>query len=673
MSAADLSSQARPVAGLAQLQAENALLLERLASAERYTAQTLARATRLSQVISVLGHDTDFDTVVERSTVEVAELFAVDVALLLLGPDDDLRVKGQWGVRRSDVPEEPFAIAGLEGLTAAAPVTIGPADELPLPEWLGRYRARHVAWARLLVGDEPLGLMLLVRRGPEPFERTDEKELQAIAYRIALAMENGLLHGRMSEQLVRLSRIHEFTTQLAGTLELEPVGRRVADVLVTEVPVAASVVFVDREGELVPIARSGCDHGTEPLTTHGWATFPLETTGKPVGCVAVANAPAAGTEAHELLLHLLDLAAMAVDKALLYAHSREQARRDSLTGLLGHRVFHEVLAEHTGADAPFSIVLIDIDDFKQINDLYGHQIGDDALRFVADALRRGVRSQDNVFRVGGEEFCVVLRGIDHAEAFRLAERLRRSVTAIESPLPVTVSLGVASYPAHGLTRDELLAQADAGLYASKRAGKNRTTVAGEQGAPLTETADRHADLALLHDRDPSTVIHSLQVATIAVDIARALGVEDHRLGALRTAAKLHDIGKIGVPDAILNKPAPLDEDEFRIVQTHPVVGAELLRAWGLDGPAAFVLQHHERIDGSGYPHGLRDGEIALEARIIHVADAFVAMTLDRPYRLAMDREEAMAELVRHRGTQFDAAAVDALLAIEHEHVLPAAA
>jgi diguanylate cyclase (GGDEF)-like protein/putative nucleotidyltransferase with HDIG domain len=673
MSTADLSSQARPAADLARLQAENALLLERLESAERSTARTLARATRLSQVISVLGHDADFDTVVERSTVEVAELFSVDVALLLLGPDDAVSVKGQWGTRRSDVPEGPFAIAGLERLTPDTPVMIGSADELPVPEWLARYRPTHVAWARLLVGDEPLGLMLLARRGPEPFERTDEKELQAIAYRIALAMENGLLHRRMSEQLVRLGRLQEFTTQLAGTLELEPVGRRVADMLVTEVPVAASVVFVDREDELVPVARSGCDADVVALNAAGWATFPLETTGKPLGCVAVANAPAAGTEARELLLHLLDLAAMAVDKALLYERSREQARQDSLTGLLGHRVFHEVLAERTAQGEPFSLVLIDIDDFKQINDLYGHQVGDDALRFVADALRRGVRGHDSVFRVGGEEFCVVLPGVDHAGALPLAERLRRSVIAIDSPLPVTVSLGVASYPAHGLTRDELLAQADAGLYASKRAGKNRTTVAGEHGAPLTETADRHADLALLHDRDPETVIHSLHVATIAVDVARALGVEDHRLGALRTAARLHDIGKIGVPNAILGKPARLDEDEFRIVQTHPVIGAELLRAWGLDGPAGFVLQHHERIDGSGYPCGLRGAEIALEARIIHVADAFVAMTLDRPYRRAMSREQAMAELVRHRGTQFDAGAVDALLSLEDARALPAAA
>jgi diguanylate cyclase (GGDEF)-like protein/putative nucleotidyltransferase with HDIG domain len=663
-----------PDGELARLQAENDELRERLQSAERYTAQTLARATRLSQVISVLGHDADLDTVVERAAVEVAELFSADIAILMLGADASIEVAGHWGVRRADVPDGRFALAGLEGLTANAPVLTGAAADVPVPQWLERYGAAHVAWARLPVGDESLGLMLLVRRAPAPFERSDETELRAVAYRIALAIENGLLHGRMRRQLERVSRMQEFTTQLASTLELRGVAQRVAETLVSEVPVAASVVLVARDGERVPVARcGGGGDDVDVLTAPGWAHFSLETTGQPVGCVAVEGAPPAGSEARERLQHLLGLAAMAIDKALLYERSREQARQDSLTGLLGHRVFQEVLEQQTGCGQPFSVVLADIDDFKQINDLYGHQTGDDALRFVADTLRREVRGDDSVFRVGGEEFCAVLPGLEHADAFAVAERLRRSVAAVVAALPVTISLGVASYPAHGLTRDELLTRADAALYVSKRAGKNRTTVAGAEEAPSAATGDRHVHLALLHDRDPDTVVHSVRVATIAVELARALGMEDERLDVLRTAAKLHDIGKIGVPDAILNKPGRLDADEFRVVQTHPVVGAELLRAWGLDAPAHFVAQHHEHVDGSGYPAGLRGEELALESRIIHVADAFVAMTLDRPYRRALQRDEAIAELLRHRGTQFDAAVVDALLALDRRPDLAAAA
>jgi hypothetical protein len=341
MCPADPSPPVRTTVDLAALEAENRELRDRLESAERYTAQTLARATRLSQVISVLGHDTDFDQLVDHAAIEVAELFSADIALLMVGSDDDVCVEGHWGMRATDVPCGRFAVAGLEGLTSAEPVMIGSP------------------------GEESLGLMLLVRRSPEPFERSDEKELRAIAYRIALAMENGLLHRRMSDQLVRVSRIQEFTTRLAGTLELEPVAGRVAEMLVSEVPVSASVVLVEREGELAPVARCGVED-IDPLVGPRWASFPLETTGKPVGRVAVADVPAAGSEARELLHHLLGVAAMAVDKALLFERSRAQARQDSLTGLLGHRVFHEVLEERTGQGATFSVVLVDIDDFKQI-------------------------------------------------------------------------------------------------------------------------------------------------------------------------------------------------------------------------------------------------------------------------------------------------------------------
>jgi diguanylate cyclase (GGDEF)-like protein len=642
---------------LDRLQAENAQLRERLTAAEGYTAQTLARATRLSQVVSILAHDDDFDAVVDRAAVEVAELFAADIAVLLLGPDA-VSVEGHCGLRASDVPEGSFVVDGLDVLTAAHPVLIGPADEVPVPAWVASYGGRHVAWARLLVGEDALGLMLLIRREPVAFERSDEKELRAIAYRIALALENGLLHRRVSRQLIQVSRVHERTTQLAATLELEPVAQRVAEMLVSEVAAGAAVVLIDRDPELVPIAWAGCAPGAE---IGDWHRLPLDTAGMPVGCVAVAQLPAAGSEDQELLLHLLGIAALALDKALLYERTRVQAREDSLTSLLGHRAFHEVLEAQTAQAEPFSIVLLDIDDFKDINDLYGHQAGDEVLRLVADALRDGMRGGDGIFRIGGEEFCVVLPGLEVDDAFTVAERLRRQVATIVAPLPVTVSLGIASFPQHARRRDELFAHADTALYASKRAGKNRSTVAGTEAADPGRASDRHGHLALLHRHDAGTAVHSATVATIAVDIARALGLGDARLEDLRIAAKLHDIGKIGVPDAILKKPGPLDEEEFGIVKTHPTVGAELMCSWGLAGPARFVLEHHERIDGTGYPAGLCGDEICLESRIIHVADALVAMTLDRPYRHALSADEAAAELERHRGTQFDSAVLDALL------------
>jgi len=643
-----------------RLQRENAMLLARLESAEFSTAQTLARATRLGQVMSMLGQGGSFDTLVGRAAVEIAELFSADIALLVIGPDDACRVEGQSGIREADVPVGPIALGGLERLTSAEPVMIGAAREVALPGWLAGYGAEHAAWARLLVGDRSLGLMLLVRCGPEPFERSDERELRAIAYRIALALGNGLLDRGMRDQLARLHRIQALTTQLAATHELEPVGNCVAEMLVSEVPVATSVVLIDRDGELVPLARCASAYGA---LSDDWERFPLGTPGAPIGRVDVTGAPPAGSEERKLLTHLLGLAALALDKALLYDHSREQARRDSLTGLLGHRVFHEQLEERTARQEPFSIVLVDIDDFKQVNDVYGHQAGDDALRFVADSLRKGLRDEDRVFRIGGEEFCLVLPGVTQEEAYDLAERLRVRLVVTDMPLQLTVSLGVAAFPAHARGRDELFTRADAALYASKRAGKNRTTVASAQQArPEAADAERQAHLAALLPRgDQETIVHGNQVATLAVAIARALDVSDSRLADLRAAAQHHDVGKIGVPAEILAKPGPLGEDEFQIVKTHSTVGAELLRASGLTRAARFVLQHHENIDGSGYPAGLRGDEITLEARIIRVADAFVAMTLGRPYHPAMDVHEASEELLRHSGTAFDPAVVDALL------------
>lgn len=654
--------------------AEIASLRERLEQSEEHMALTLMRATRLAQVISVLGDQKDLETTVERVAIEVGELFFADMALLILDSDAGLRVEGHWGVAASDLPDEPFALPAVEEITRMRSVCIGPAEEVPLPDWLASYSPRQLAWARLLVGEKSLGLMLLARRGDQAFEDSEATELRAVAYRIALAIENSLLQKGMTDQLAQLHRLQELTAVLAGTLELDAVGRRVADTLVAEAAVSSSVVLIDRGGKPVVLSSAGAarelgiaaDGARGSALDDRWKTFPLEVAGKTVGVVGVTGAPDVGSERHQLLLHLVSLGALSLDKALLYEQSREQARHDSLTGLLGHRVFHEVLERQIASKTPFSVLLFDIDDFKQINDLYGHQTGDQALCLVSDALRQATRSGDSVFRIGGEEFCGLLPGLTEQDAFAVAEGVRLKVAAIVSTLPnqITVSVGVASFPAHGLRRDELLASADAAMYAAKRAGKNCTSVAGDETTQGVIPARRHISLDLLYEKDADTVSHSVQVAILSVEIARALGLDDDRLDHLRTSARLHDIGKLAVPDAILNKRGPLDEDEFRLIKTHAMVGAELLRSWGLPAPAAIVQQHHERIDGSGYPAGLRGDEICIESRIVHAADAYVAMIRDRPYRKAMKRDEAFAELESHSGTQFDPDVATALIALE---------
>jgi diguanylate cyclase (GGDEF)-like protein/putative nucleotidyltransferase with HDIG domain len=641
---------------IARLREEIAALRERALAAERNTARTLVRATRLGQVISVLAQDTELDAIVERAAVQLGELFGADVALLALGPDDALQVAGHYGMRPRDLPGGAFALPCER--QAAGHVSFGPAEEVPVPAFLERYGALHVAWARLVVGEESLGQLMLVRRGPSAFERSDADELRAIAYRIALAIENGRLHRRTREQLVRLRRLHDITKELAGTIELDVIGRRLAEVLVSEVPVQGCALSVVRLGALEGLSRAGV---ADPEAD--WEDLPLQAAGTSVGRVAIADAPKPGTEAHETLEHLLGIAALALQKALLYERSQEQARRDSLTGLLGHQAFQERLEGLIARDERFSVALLDIDDFKQVNDLHGHLTGDETLRRVAEAMRGAARSTDELFRVGGEEFCVVLRDAGTDDAFPVAERLRRGVAAHAVHPPVTISVGLAGHPEHGTGRDELLAAADVALYASKRTGKNRTTVAGADLAPHRARSDREVRLALLHEKDPDTVVHCTHVATLAVDVARCMALPDERLADLRTAAMLHDVGKIAIPDEVLLKPEPLAEDERRLVQVHPVVGASMMRAWGLAGAARFVEEHHEHVDGGGYPRGLAGEEIALESRIIHVVDAYMAMTLDRPYRAAMSAADAIAELERHSGRQFDPAVVGALLEV----------
>jgi diguanylate cyclase (GGDEF)-like protein/putative nucleotidyltransferase with HDIG domain len=365
----------------------------------------------------------------------------------------------------------------------------------------------------------------------------------------------------------------------------------------------------------------------------------------------------------DLLEGVVAQTATALDNARLIETMAHQARFDNLTGLLGHRAFHEALEIQLGRPGvPFTLASIDIDDFKLINDLHGHPIGDEALRRVAETLRRCAGEHDSVFRVGGEEFAVLLPGRTADTARPAVERLREAVASTPFALPLRVSIGIASCPDDAQDRDSLLERADDALYAAKRAGKNRVVGAGEdqEAVPVKRESTRANLLDVLRTKDGNTLTHCARVAALAVDTGRVLGLDSARLAVLRTAGQLHDIGKLALPDAVLNKPGALDEEEMNLVRTHPVLGAELVRAWGEPAAAQFVLEHHERVDGSGYPAGLAGEEITLEGRILHAVDAFSAMTSDRPYRGAGTVADALTELRAMSGTQFDADVVRAL-------------
>src|SRR3954453_23889980 len=353
------------------------------------------------------------------------------------------------------------------------------------------------------------------------------------------------------------------------------------------------------------------------------------------------------------------------------------ALTDPLTGLGNHRHFHERLQrelaqadEHGGT---VSLCFLDIDDFKRINDQFGHPAGDRILSQVSARLRQGGES----FRLGGDEFAVLLPNMDEQQSLQTARSIvqRIAETELGKTGAVTVSAGVATFPQHGRERDSLIRLADSALYWAKEHGKNQVRLARADVAELSEFrrvaggADRvarfraAASLARAVDsRDAYTGSHSERVATFAAQIAEQLNLSVDEIELTRLAGSLHDLGKLAIPEEILRKPAALPDAERLVLERHPQIGYRMLESLGVDPIAEWVLHHHERWDGHGYPDGLAGEDIPRGARIIFVADAFDAMTSDRLYRAALSFEEAVAEVERCAGTQFDPEVVSAFLA-----------
>jgi diguanylate cyclase (GGDEF)-like protein/putative nucleotidyltransferase with HDIG domain len=353
------------------------------------------------------------------------------------------------------------------------------------------------------------------------------------------------------------------------------------------------------------------------------------------------------------------------------------ALTDPLTGLGNHRHFHERLEKELRnaqeKRLPLTLCLIDVDDFKRVNDRFGHPAGDRVLSRVASRLRQ----TGEAFRLGGDEFALLLPGYDENSALTAAASIVERIAALQLDQigSVTVSVGVAASPAHAADRDELIRLADSALYWAKEYGKNRVRAYRPDVIELAELKrlasgpDRAArfraaaSLARAVDaRDVYTGSHSQRVADLAARTARRLGLPDEDVELTRLAASLHDLGKLAIPEEILRKPGPLTEPERMVLERHPQIGFRMLESLGVDPVAEWVLHHHERWDGSGYPDGLPGDRIPLGARIIFVADAFDAMTSERVYRRRVLPEQAVAELRRCAGTQFDPEIVDAFAA-----------
>jgi diguanylate cyclase (GGDEF)-like protein len=368
----------------------------------------------------------------------------------------------------------------------------------------------------------------------------------------------------------------------------------------------------------------------------------------------------------------------------LVTHLANAAGTDSLTGLSNRREFEESFARElersTRTGQPLGLAVLDLDWFKEVNDLLGHVAGDRALRQLAAVLRRETRGIDTVARLGGEEFAVLAPEAGESETFRLAERLRRKVkTAFaDHAKPLTISAGVASFPATGGTSSDLIRAADRALYAAKDLGRDRSVVyrAGETEIAFPDTAkelDRGSSrlpslvaLADAMDRRKGSPGHSRLVGRYSEALARALELDEAEVERVSLAGLLHDVGTVGISEATLAKKGTLSNEEWSDIRKHPEVGARIVSTADLKGIGEVILAHHERPDGRGYPFGLEGDRVPIAAQIVSVADAYAAMTADRTYRVGISPEAALEELHAHSGTQFVPEVVDAFLSMDGE-------
>jgi diguanylate cyclase (GGDEF)-like protein/putative nucleotidyltransferase with HDIG domain len=423
-----------------------------------------------------------------------------------------------------------------------------------------------------------------------------------------------------------------------------------------------------------------------------------------------------------LLRTLADLISGAYHNALTFQKAQEQAITDGLTGVKTHRFFMEALSAEwkrsTRAGRAFALVLMDLDRFKFVNDFYGHLEGDLVLQRVGHILETNCRRSDVVARYGGDEFVILMPETNMEHARQLATKLRGWVSA--DPLlrekNISASFGIACYPLHGSTPQELIQVADASMYLSKHQGGNAVSTADHfdpneakkwkrdvleaylgvtlkrlfstgpeafeeiysrlkqfteslAATEITPSAeapespqvlpqavlDTVTSLAFAIDaKDHYTQGHSQKVAAYAALIAEALGMSDTEVEEIRLGAVLHDIGKVAIPENILNKSGPLNPDEWDTMRSHVTFGAKILDPLTpLARIREMVLHHHEYFDGSGYPDALSGEQIPLGARIIAVADAFDTITSDRTYKKARPAEQALTELERCSNAQFD--------------------
>ena len=613
--------------------------------------------------------------------------------------------------------------------------------------------AKCFCGAPILLAGRPAGVMVAMNTEREyVFEPRDLEVMQTAAGQVSVAVENARLFAeeqRRSRQFSFLNNISktaissedseqmlaDIVAEIQKTFRFDHIGIGILDYASKDIEIRAEAgITTQALGKRIPlgtgilgrVARTGetalvQTSGDGPLQgvlpqSRAVLCIPITYGDTLLGVLNVESQHEDAFSPQDVLIMstLADLLATALHNSFVFQKLQQQSITDGLTGIKTRRFFWEALSSEwkraSRSGRPFSVVLVDLDKFKGVNDTLGHLEGDLVLARVGRLLEQKCRQSNVVARYGGDEFIILMpeTGIEQAQA--LAERLRvwLATDTMLSEHHITGSFGVASFPVHGFSAEELIRVADAGMYVSKRAGGDRVSTAEEVGEDegvavqrqlvsgyiegflqREHTGPEHLEelkttlkklsggedgsFKLLRDsietlahaaesREAHASGHGELVARYAEVIASALGLSREEVADLGYAARVHDVGKIFVPERILNKSGPLSEEEFYLIKMHAHVGAEILGTLpDSEALRQAVEHHHEAFDGTGYTDGLRGEQIPLGARILAVADAFANMTTERSFAPSKSGEQALAELEKLSGIRYDGMLVRILM------------
>src|SRR5438445_933537 len=607
--------------------------------------------------------------------------------------------------------------------------------------------AKCFCGAPILLGGKPAGVMAALNTEREfLFEQRDLDVMQTAAGQVSVAVENARLFAeeqRRARQFAFLNNISktaissedaeqmlaEIVSEIQKNFRFDHIGIGILDYVTKDIEIKAEAGAtakalgkrvqlgvgilgrVARTGETALVQNAGEGHllGILP-ESRAVLCIPITYGETLLGVLNVESQRESAFSPQDVLIlnTLADLLATALHNSFVFQKLQQQSITDGLTGIKTRRFFWEALTSEwkraSRSGRPFSVVLMDLDKFKEVNDTLGHLEGDLVLARVGRLLEQKCRQSNVVARYGGDEFVILMpeTGVDQAQI--LAERLRLWVAGdpMLAEHHITGSFGVASFPVHGFSSEDIIRVADAGMYVSKRAGGNRVSTAEEFGegesfavqrqlisgyiegflqrghtgpehleelvSTLQKLSGRHDDTYNVHVlkesiealnraaelRELHAANHGDSVARYAELIGRGLGLPPEELADLVFAARVYDVGKIFVPERILNKSGPLTEDEFYLVKMHAGVGSEIVATI----PNSEILQktiehHHEAFDGTGYPGRLHGEQIPLLARIVALSDAYINMTADRSFAPDKTSDQAIAELETLSGTRYD--------------------